>query len=165
MAMKTTLGDLRNGIEDIYRDIMREAGNGEAPNAIVLQRVRQDLGDEIRKLSNQLEDIALVKLLNEVSNRKGRSGSGATSPDLFGDYGNIPNQITISRRIKKSTAELTIAEAQLWLEAHTKKRDNPRHKAFRQMLEDLSSHQHAEEDTLATMLRRKRVSEEMELSS
>ena len=164
MAAKTTLGDLRNGIEEIYRDIMREAGNGEAPNAVVLDRVRRDLGGEIRTLSSQLENIALVKLLNEVSNRKGRRVPGAALPDLFGDYGNIPSQITISRRIKKSTAELTIAEARLWLEAHTKKRDNPRHKAFRQMLDDLSSHQHAEEDTLATMLKRKRVSEQMELA-
>ncbi len=70
MAVKTTLGDLRNGIEVIYRDIMREAYNGEAPNAVVLERVRRDFGDEIRKLSSQLENIALVKLLNEVSNRR-----------------------------------------------------------------------------------------------
>ncbi len=164
MAVKTTLGDLRNGIEEIYRDIMREAGNGEAPNAVVLDRVRRDLGDEIRTLSSQLENIALVKLLNEVSNRKGRRAPDAALPDLFGDYGNIPSQITISRRIKKSTAELTVAEARLWLEAHTKKRDNPRHKAFRQMLDDLSSHQHADEDTLATILERKRVSEQLELA-
>ena len=164
MAVKTTLGDLRNGIEEIYRDIMRVAGNGEAPNEVVLDRVRRDLGGEIRTLSSQLENIALVKLLNEVSNRKGRRAPGAALPDLFGDYGNIPSQITISRRIKKSTAELTIAEARLWLEAHTKKRDNPRHKAFRQMLDDLSSHQYADEDTLATMLERKRVSEQMELA-
>lgn len=164
MAAKSALSDLRNGIENIYRDIMREAGNGEAANAAVLERVRRDLGDEIRTLSSQLENIALIKLLNEVSNRKGRSGLGAAPPDLFGDYGNIPNQITISRRIKKSTAELTIAEARLWLEAHTKKRVNPRHKAFRQMLEDLSAHQHSEEDTLAIMLARKRVSGEMELA-
>jgi len=164
MAAKSTLGDLRNGIEQIYRDIMREAANGEAPNAVVMERVRRDLGGHIRTLSSKLEDIALVKLLNEVSNRRGRGGLGTASPDLFGDYGNIPCQITISRRIKKSTADLTIAEARLWLEAHTKKRDNPRHKAFRQMLEDLSAHQHSEEDTLAIMLERKRVSGEMELA-
>lgn len=162
MAVKITLGDLRNGIEDIYRDIMRAAGNGEAPNGVVLERVRRDLGDEIRTLSSQLENIALVKLFNGVSSRKGRGRSEAALPDLFGDYGNIPNQITISRRIKKSTAELTIGEARLWLDAHTKKRDNPRHKAFRQMLEDLSSHQHTQEDTLATMLERKRVSVQIE---
>lgn len=163
MAVKTTLGDLRNGIEEIYRDIMREAGNGEAPNVVVLERVRRDLANEIRMLSSQLENIALVKLLNEVSNRKGRSASGLPLPDLFGDYRDIPKQVTISRRIKKSTAELTIAEASLWLEAHTKKRDDAKHQAFRQMLQDLKSHQRSEDDTLATMLERKRVSEQIEL--
>ncbi|WP_380780435.1 hypothetical protein [Sphingomonas sp. R86520] len=35
---------------------------------------------------------------------------------------------------------------------------------LRQMLDDLSSHQHADEDTLATMLERKRVSEQLELA-
>lgn len=164
MAFKTTLGDLRNAIEEIYRDIMREAGNGEAPNEVVLERVRLDLADEIHELSSQLEKIALVKLLNEVSNRKSRSASGLALPDLFGDYGNIPKQVTISRRIKKSTAELTLSEASLWVDAHMKKRDDGRHLAFRKMLQDLESHQRSEEDTLATMLERRRVSEQMELA-
>lgn len=164
MAVKETLGDLRNAIEGIYRDIMREAGNGVAPNEIVLERVRLELADEIRKLSSQLENIALVKLLNDVSNRKSRSASGLALPDLFGDYGNIPKQVTISRRIKKSTAELTLSEASLWLDAHTKKRDDARHQAFRKMLQDLESYQRSEEDTLATMLGRRRISERMELA-
>lgn len=164
MAVKPTLSDLRNGIEEVCRDIMREAGNGEASNEVVLERVRRDFSDEIAKLSSQLENIALVKLLNEVSNRKGRIASDHAFPDLFGDYGNIPTQVTISRRIKKSTAELTIAEASLWLEAHTKQRDTAKHQAFRKMLEDLKSHQHSEDDTLATILERRRVSGQMELA-
>ncbi len=52
MAVKKTLGDLRNAIEGTDRDIMREAGNGVAPNEIVLERVRRELADEIRKLSS-----------------------------------------------------------------------------------------------------------------
>lgn len=164
MAAKTTLGDLRNGIEQICRDIMFEADNGEAPNALVLQRVRRDMGEVIRQLAPQLEDIALVKLLNEVSNRKGRGAAGLALPDLFGDYRGIPKQVTISRRIKKSTAELTIAQAELWLEAHTKKRDDARYQAFRRMLQDLRSHQQSDEDTLALMMERKQQTEQMELA-
>jgi hypothetical protein len=134
MAVKATLGDLRNGIENMYRDIRREAGNGEAPNGLLLARVRRDIANQLRLLGKQLEDTALVKLLNEVSNRKGRGPAGASLLDLFEDYRGIPKQVAISRRIKKSTAELTIAQAELWLEAHTKRRDDAKHQTFRQML-------------------------------
>lgn len=160
MGVKTTLGDLRNGIEEIYREIMREEGNGEASNAAVLVRVKRDKAKEIELLTAQLVDISLVKLLNEVSSRKGAGAVGLNVPDLFGDYRGIPKSVTISRGKKKNTSQLTIPQADLWLKARSEKPDDDRHEPFRRMVDDCRCYQLSDEDSLATLMARRREAEQ-----
>ena len=155
MALKTTLSDLRNGIEEVYREIMRQQRDGEASNAAVVSKVRRDKAEEVALLTDQLVDIALVKLLNEVSSRKGVRNSDAGTLDLFGRYQGIPKSVTILKGKKKSTSLLTIAQADLWLKARMQKPDDDRHESFRRMVDDCRPFQQAEDDSLATMMERR----------
>lgn len=161
MAAQTTLSDLRNGIEDIYLQVMRGESNGEASNSAVLARVKRDRAGEVNFLAEQLVDIALVKLLNEVSSRKGKNSSRIESPDLFGDYRGIPKSVTICRGRKKSTSQLTILQADLWLKARSEKPDDDRHESFRRMVDDCRPFQQLEDDSLLIMIERKREAERL----
>lgn len=154
MALKFTLSDLRNSIEGIHREIMREQIDGVAPNDIVLGRVRRENADGIKLMMEQLVDIALVKLLNEVSSRKGARAS-FDGPDLFGEYRGIPKSVTISRGRKKSTAQLTIPQADLWLKARLEKTESDKYETFRRMVDDCRPFQMSAEDSLAIAMERK----------
>lgn len=155
MAVRATVSNLRNGIEQIYHDLMRSQGNGEVSNAAVLELIRRDKAGEIAELDVQLVDIALVKLLNEVSSRKSKRGASAALPDLFGDYRGIPKTVSLIRGRKNSTAHLTMSQALLWLKARTEKQEDDRHAAFRRMIEDCTPYQQSPDDTLAVMMERK----------
>lgn len=159
MALKTSLSDLRNGIEGIHHEIMRQQRDGEASNGAVVAKVRRDKAAEIALLTDQLIDIALVKLLNEVSSRKGVSGSDTGTLDLFGGYQGIPKSVTILKGKKKSTLLLTIVQADLWLKARMQKPDDDRHESFRRMVDDCRPFQRSEDDTLAMIMERRAQAE------
>ncbi len=163
MALKTSLSDLRNGIEAIHREMMRQQRDGEASNAAVVAKVRREKIEEIALLTDQLVDIALVKLLNEVSSRKGVRNTEAGTPDLFGGYLGIPKSVTILKGKKKSTLSLTIVQADLWLKARMQKPDNDRHESFRRMIDDCRPFQRSENDSLATIMERRALDARLEL--
>jgi hypothetical protein len=155
MGGKPTLSDLRNGIEDIYRQMMREEENGEAPNATVLSRVRTTMATELDFLTPQLLDIALTKLLNEVSYRRGSNRAKTAGSDLFGDY-RIPSRVTIVRGSKKDTLKLSVREFKLYLEAHSKKAMSDRYEPYRLFLEDHLKFVNSDDDILEAIIQRKR---------
>ncbi len=155
MGSKTSLSALRAGIEQIYDELMRQQGNGEVSNAAVLARVREDKAQEISVLTEQLVDMALTKLLNDVSVRKGRGGRVLHGPDLFGIYQGIPKSVTIGRGRKKDTSQLTIGQAESWLEARLAKPEDNRFESFRRMVDECKPYQTLEDDTLATLLDRR----------
>ncbi|MFW2829459.1 hypothetical protein [Sphingomonas sp. ID0503] len=161
MAFKTTLSDLRNGIEEIHREMMRQQRDGEASNAAVVAKVRRDKVEEVALLTDELVDIALIKLLNEVSSRKGVRNFDAGTLDLFDRYRGIPKSVTILKGKKKSTSLLTIVQADLWLKARMQKPADDRHEPFRRMVDDCRPFQRSEDDTLATMMERRAQAERL----
>ena len=159
MAAKATLSDLRNAIEAINREVMKEQGNGEASNATVLDRVMKTHAKEVELLTPQLVGIALTKLLNEVSSRKRPSANFPEGIDLFGAYRGIPKSVSIVRGKKKDTAKLKFAEVDLWLKTHSEKIRDPKYDDFRRLVEDCRPYKISEEDTLEMAMERKRQAE------
>jgi hypothetical protein len=153
MAVRTTLSDLRNGIQGIYHDVMREQGHWEASNDTVLERVRAERAKELALLTPELVNMALTKLLNEVGNRRGRRGSSSEGIDLFGEY-RVPRIVTIIRGKKKDTAKLSFREAMLYVKAHSEKSVSDRLEPLRRLLDACREYVESDEDTLETLIGR-----------
>ncbi|MGC6331763.1 hypothetical protein [Rhizorhabdus sp. FW153] len=155
MAAKSTLSELRNGIQDIYHEVMREQGNGEVSNAAVLSRVRVEQAEALSSLAPALVNIALTKLLNDVSSRKRGKSTSSPVADLFGEY-RVPGSVTLVRGKKKDTAKLTFREAELYVKARAEKSVSDRHEPWRQLLEVCRDHVKSEDDTLEILIARVR---------
>jgi hypothetical protein len=159
MAAKTTLSDLRNRIQEIYREVTRTQGDGEAPNAAVLKVLWAENNEELRVLNRQLVNIALTKLLNDVSNRSGFGGASSSTPDLFSEFG-VPRFVTITRGKKKDIAKLSYRDALLYLKAHSEKAATDRHDPLRRLLDACGKYARSDDDTLETLVRRKMETEQ-----
>lgn len=155
MSEKVTLSDLRNAIEDINKDVMRERENGEVSNVDVLARVRSLKSEEIGHLTPQLVNIALTKLYNEVSSRKGPKSINEDGVDLFGRYRSIPKNITLVKGKKKDTSKVTFQEADLWIKAHDTKSDETKNEDFKRLVEDCRPFKQSDEDSLEVAMKRK----------
>lgn len=156
MSEKVTLSDLRNAIEGINRDVMRDRTNGEVSNADILDRVKKLKAKEIEILSPQLISIALTKLYNEIINRKGPKLITDQGFDLFGDYRGIPKNITIVKGKKKDVSKLTFQEAELWVRSREKNLEETKNEEFKRLLEEARPFRESDSDTLEMAMRRKR---------
>jgi hypothetical protein len=155
MPEKVTLSDLRNFMESINRSIMAERGDGEAPTIEVLTRVRTNHGKALEALEGQLVDIALIKLNNEVNNRKGAKAITQEGNDLFGAYRRIPKGISVRKGRKKDTAKVTFYEADHYLDARRKPRDDKNNDEFKRLVEDCRPYKLSDDDTLEVCMSRK----------
>ncbi|MDE1991674.1 MAG: hypothetical protein KGI75_04190 [Rhizobiaceae bacterium] len=155
MPKNATLSELRNLMEGINRAIMAERGDGEAPNSDVLARVKAEHGKVLHELAIQLLDIALVKLNNEVNNRKGAKALTQEGFDLFGQYHKIPKGISIGRGRKKDTAKVTFFEADHYLDARRKPKDDKNDDEFKRLVEDCRPYKQSDDDTLEICMKRK----------
>uniref|UniRef100_B0SXW7 Uncharacterized protein n=1 Tax=Caulobacter sp. (strain K31) TaxID=366602 RepID=B0SXW7_CAUSK len=155
MSEKVTLSDLRNAIEDINKDVMRERVNGEVSNVDVLARVRSLKAKDIEYLTAQLVNIALTKLYNEVSNRKGPKSINDAGVDLFGSYRSIPKNITLVKGKKKDTSKVTFQEADLWIKSHDTKSDEKKNEEFKRLVEDCRPFKQSDDDSLEVAMKRK----------
>lgn len=156
MTKYYNLGDLRGAIEDIYREVISEQGNGEAPNAIVLARLKDQRKLLIKHFAPQLTEMALTKLLNEVCQRSAARNSVGSEGDLFEGFSKIPKNVTVARGLKKQTVKLSIAEADEWLSNHSKRPNTDIHDEFRRLIEECRKHVKSDQDTLEAALQRKR---------
>lgn len=156
MTKRITLSELRNVIDMINREVMDEQGNGEIANATVLSRVKKAHSQAVEFLTPQLLDIALTRLLNEVSNRKRGRNIAPGEIDLFGDYCGLKRQVSIGVGRKKDIANLSLQEAELWLKAHSAKARSTKHEEFKRLLDDCRPFITSDEDTLETAMRRKK---------
>lgn len=161
MSEKVTLSDLRNAIEEINKDVMLERGNGEASNIDVLSRVKTSKSKEIEYLTSQLVNIALTKLYNEVSNRKGPKSLNDEGIDLFGNYRSIPQSITITKGKKKDTSRITFQEADLWIGSHDTKTNNKKNEEFKRLVDDCRPFKQSDNDSLEIAMKRKLEAEEL----
>ncbi|MEO6217582.1 MAG: hypothetical protein ABIO86_16255 [Sphingomonas sp.] len=139
---------------------MREQGDGEASNAAILERVRAERANELHFLTPELVNMALIKLLNEVSNRRAQRGNSPEGINLFGDYC-VPRIVTIIRGKKKDTAKLSFREAELYVKAHSEKSVSDRHEPLRRLLEACREYVESDEDTLETLMGRKKQADEL----
>lgn len=160
MAARITLSDLRNAIEATYREVMREQGDWEASNTAILERVKAAKAIELAELTPDLVNIALIKLLNEVSGRRAGRASTPEGTDLFGEY-RVPRSVTIVRGKKKYTEKLSFREAELYLKARAERSPADRHEPFRQLLEACREYSKNDEDTLEILISRKRQAEQL----
>jgi hypothetical protein len=87
-------------MDKINRELTLASPNGVVSNAEVLTRFKESNGADIAHLTPRLVDIALTKLLNDVSGRKKRSTT-AGGLDLFGEYHNIPQSVRFAKNVKK----------------------------------------------------------------
>lgn len=160
MAGRLNLGDLRAAIEDVYRQVMDEKGNGEAPNFLVLKRLKEERALLVDHFSPQLKDMALTKLLNDVCRQNAARSASARQRDLFEGYRRIPKSVTIARGLKKDTAKLSILEAEDWLEAHSNRTVNNDYDDFRRLLNHCQAHAKSKAETLEQVLVRTRGAQE-----
>jgi hypothetical protein len=157
MTSRITLGDLRNDIQEIYREVMSERSDGEASNNAVLKRIHERKRAALAALAPELLNIALTKLLNDVSNRRGARSLSSGGSDLFGEF-RIPVNITISRGKKKNTAKMSFKEAEFYLNHHADKESKDRHDSLRRLVDACRQFVETPEDTLELLLeRRKRL--------
>lgn len=157
MQKKTSLSDIRNALESINKAIMAERGDGEAPTAEALERCKKLHPKEIKELSGQLIDIALTKLNNEVSNRKGPKVLTNEGFDLFGGYHGIPKMITLIKGKKKDVVKATFQEADLWLKSHDRPENDEtvKNEEFKRLVADCLPYKMSEDDTLEIAMKRK----------
>jgi hypothetical protein len=169
MARNFNLGDLRAAIDDVNREVIAEQGNGEAPNSVVLSRLKGKRSSLVSHFTPQLIDIALIKILNDVCRQSAKNTRSDSQFDLFEGYRKIPKRVTIVRGIKKETAKLTIAEAVDWLKKNSNRAVVSDHEDFRRLVDECINHSESENDTIEVAWRRirkeKEISSQLELVS
>lgn len=155
MAKKLNLGDLHAAIESIYRDVMKEQGNGVVPNSIVLDRLTVERSALVQLYAPQLINMALTKLLNDVC-RKNATRATSHVHDLFDGYRKIPMNVTVGRGFKKATEKLTILEAQEYLDNHLNRTSKNDYLDFRHMVDECREHARSSSETIEDVLVRLR---------
>lgn len=154
VAKKHDLGDLRGAIDNINREVMQQQGNGEAPNAIVLSRLKSERKELIAHFAPQLIHSALTKLLNDVSRKRLKKNGASGVLTLFENYRGIPNSVTIKRGLKKDTVKLTISEADQWIRDHSTREVGNDTDDFRRLVDDCRRYAESEAETLERSLQR-----------
>ncbi len=64
MAASHTLSTLRNGMQEIYREVLGQHIDGEVANEAVLEVVRARMLTELTELTPQLVNMQLTKIRN-----------------------------------------------------------------------------------------------------
>lgn len=150
------LTDLRNALEAVMTSIGKSQ-EGSVSNVDAIASLRATNSKLIDALSPQLIDIALIKLANEVSNRKGPRVATQPGKDLFGNYPGVPKMLAMGRGIKKSTLKATFREAEHWLEEHQTKTvvNTEKNEGFRNLVNEFREYALTPDDTIELAMRRK----------
>ncbi len=159
MAKTYNLGDLRAAIEEVIRSIAEESRCGQAANDQVLARLKSDRQSLVSFFTPQLVNIALTKLLNDVCKRRTSPVGQEEHDDLFSEYGKIPSIVTVTRGLKKDTANLRLFEARGWLEKHSSRLVENDHEDFRKLLDRIEPYARSENETILDILHRMKQSE------
>ncbi|RKD71027.1 hypothetical protein [Rhizobium sp. WW_1] len=150
------LTDLRNALEAVMTSIGKSQ-EGSVSNIDAIASLRATNSELIDGLSSQLIDIALIKLANEVGNRKGPRVAIQPGRDLFGNYPGVPKMLAMGRGIKKSTLKATFKEAEQWLEEHQTKTvvNTEKNEGFRNLVNEFREYALTSDDTIEQAMRRK----------
>lgn len=154
MSKGYNLGDLRAAIEQANREVMSESGNGQASNTAVLERLKKrDV--LISSFTPQLVDIALIKLLNQVSRQSAANNIENDQYSLFDGYRKIPRRITVVRGLKMKTEQLSLAEAEEWLENRSRQVAVDEYEDFRKLISECKLFAKSDNETIEQILIRK----------
>lgn len=154
MTKGYNLGDLRVAIEDIVRSIAEQSRCGEAPNHEVLARLKSERRSLVTLFTPQLVDIALTKLLNDVCKRRVSPVRRGEEDDLFAGYGKIPKRVTITRGLKKDTANLSMSEARQWLERHSDRLVESDNEDFKKLIDRIEPYARSDDETISDVIQR-----------
>jgi hypothetical protein len=157
MSKGYNLGDLRAAIADINREVMLEKGNGEAPNATVLSRLKEKRSTLVTHCSPQLIDMALTKVLNDVCRQRASRNLSNRQSDLFVGYGNVPSSITLERGLKKQIAKVSLSELEKYLINLSKQKTNEDHEDIRRLFDDCKKYADSDNELIEQLLERKQA--------
>ena len=159
MSGRTTVCDLRDEIEEIYRKVRDENDGNAIENAVVLDRVRNELSGILARAAPDLIQMQLVRLLNDVARRNRTDQALFFDTDLFGAYPKLKNSVSIRRGVKKDTANLTVFEAEAELARRAQKNALKPSDDLQRLTDDCRPFRKSDDDTLRTLLERKRAAE------
>ncbi len=153
--MTKQLADLR----DILRSTMNQlVDEGPVSNKQVIDEVKRKHGNFVRAASQDLSDIAMLRLLNSIAARRTKISALAGDRDLFGGIGGVPDLFSIQsgdgniRRVKFGSVKLS----QL-ISAYAvppKRSDNERQTEFSERLKQLAEEVGTEEITFQEAVER-----------
>ncbi len=153
--MSKGLVEIRNGIDDVYRELI-DANKGDAlPVDEIMTVVKARLQSEIERFQLELVDATLGRLIHEVGRRKGGRSRNADFRDLFNGYKRIPQSVLIGKGRRKPTGQLSIGELKAYLEEHSHRSLNRHHEEFRRMIADCTEYVTSENDTLEVLLQKR----------
>ena len=146
------LVELRNKIDAVYLRMMSKSDGSSIHNNEILLEISANLDVDLEKNKDALMEMALIKLINDVSRRRGRPSDQNGDLDLFDEVSGIPHSLSVGRGMKAYTADMTLGTAKLWLSKHPPKPAKDPYANFRQLVEELEEDGAADEDTLHSIL-------------
>jgi hypothetical protein len=137
---KVSLSEIR----DLLSATGGALGSSDLNSRQIIATFRAEHEHQIDSALDELVDIALIKLLNDVSRRRPTPTVSSGSGDLFSHY-NVPALVAVPATIaagkreykRRSFPSLTYGEAVDWLDAHTKEREesHARYEGARALIE------------------------------
>lgn len=155
MAGVKTLVALRNDIDDLVNESFRKREGAALSTDDILKEVKRRLKSQIAAAEPDLIDIALKRLIDSVGRRKAGRRKGAGERNLFGEYPNIPQTLTIGDKKRKRTAKLSIGEAVDYLDSHSPRAVSERYEAIKRLVDDCLPFKTSDEDTIEELIARK----------
>jgi hypothetical protein len=113
-------------IRELLLAAVAEFGDKGLSSREIIERFRTSHQRELTPVSDALWDIALIKLLGDVSNRRPHSSIAPGQGDLFAGY-SVPTAVSIplpgtKEKQRKIFPKLTFAELTAWYKEHAKER-------------------------------------------
>lgn len=141
MSKKSALAELRDRLSDAVRNLGDQALSSREL-AIDFRNRNHAI---IKAASTDLELIALIKLVAEVSNRRSKPTLVPSQGDLFLEF-SVPEVVVIPARsdakakVRRHFLKLTLAEANVYLSEHSRAREAnyKRNAAIRKLLKAIT---------------------------
>jgi hypothetical protein len=125
MEKKTPLTELR----DLLSELVRDSGDEGLSSREIAVAFRTKHSKVVKQSSEELELIALVKMVGEVSKRRSKPTLVPEQGDLFLEYA-VPPVVPVPAAgegekgmVWKSFLKLTLAEVNLWLAEHSRAKE------------------------------------------
>lgn len=154
MSSSKHLIPLRNAIDDLINGAFVKGQGATLSTAEILEEVKRQLPMQIQAAETDLKDLALKRLIDDVSRRKARRHSTHTSANLFNDHPSIPQFVIVGNGKRKRTSDLTIREANAYVESHSEGAARKRHEAFKRFVGQCMAVRRSDDDTLQQLMER-----------